>query len=104
MAPHSWVLADLFDVGGMSVIPDRLHDSDPALELVPCPRCRRKGEVLSLPSEPDALTQQLAEQVELPAYKGMSFSKYVAERESFRRETERVVAQLFPLEIERRAA
>ncbi len=44
LIPHSFVLADLFDVAGMSLdVPDHLLEDDPGLELVPCPECEGLG-------------------------------------------------------------
>ena len=38
--PHSFVLADLFDVESMSLdVPEHLYESDPSLEWVTCPCC-----------------------------------------------------------------
>jgi hypothetical protein len=38
--PHSFVLADLFDVAAMTLdIPDCVYESDPLLEWVVCPCC-----------------------------------------------------------------
>ena len=42
--PHSFVLADLFDVLSMSLdVPDHLLEDEPGLELVPCPECEGQG-------------------------------------------------------------
>ena len=42
--PHSFVLADLFDVESMSLpVPDHLLEDDPALAWVPCPTCDAEG-------------------------------------------------------------
>ena len=44
LIPHSFVLADLFDVLGMSLeIPDHVLEDEPCLELVPCPECEGEG-------------------------------------------------------------
>lgn len=38
--PHSFVLADLFDVEAMTLeIPDHVYESDPSIEWVTCPEC-----------------------------------------------------------------
>jgi hypothetical protein len=38
--PHSFVLADLFDVAAMTLeVPDHIFDSDPSLAWVTCPCC-----------------------------------------------------------------
>ena len=42
--PASGVLADLFDVSGMSLdVPDHVLEDEPGLELVPCAVCEGKG-------------------------------------------------------------
>ena len=42
--PHSFVLADLFDVSSMSLdVPDHVLENEPGLELVPCPECGGEG-------------------------------------------------------------
>jgi hypothetical protein len=42
--PHSFVLADLFDVGSLELeTPAHVLDLDPTLELVPCPDCEGLG-------------------------------------------------------------
>ena len=44
--PHSFVLADLFDVESMSLeIPDHVLENEPGLELVPCPECDGVGSI-----------------------------------------------------------
>jgi hypothetical protein len=42
--PHSFVLADLFDVGAMSYpVPDYLLEDEPELDWTPCPACDAEG-------------------------------------------------------------
>ena len=43
LLPHSYVLADLFDVAAHSLAPDYVFEADPRLELVPCPECGGEG-------------------------------------------------------------
>jgi hypothetical protein len=42
--PHSFVLADLFDVEAMFLdIPDEVYELDPTIGFVPCPDCDGQG-------------------------------------------------------------
>ena len=44
LVPHSFVLADLFDVESMSLeIPDHVLESEPGLEWIACPECDGQG-------------------------------------------------------------
>ena len=44
LLPHSFVLADLFEVVSMSFeVPDHLLEDEPGLGLVPCPECEGEG-------------------------------------------------------------
>ena len=44
MAPHSFVLADLFTVTALELVaPDHVHEADPDLVLSPCPACGGEG-------------------------------------------------------------
>ena len=44
LTPHSFVLADLFDVVSLSLeIPGHVIKSDERLKLVPCPDCKGEG-------------------------------------------------------------
>jgi DnaJ-class molecular chaperone len=43
MAPHSFVLADLFDVASMSQAPDHLLEDEPGLVWETCPHCEGEG-------------------------------------------------------------
>ena len=44
LIPHSFVLADLFEIVSMSLdVPDHVHENEPGLELVPCPECDGEG-------------------------------------------------------------
>ena len=44
LIPHSFVLADLFDVSSMSLnVPDHVLEDEPGLELVPCAACDGQG-------------------------------------------------------------
>ena len=48
MTAHSFILADLFNVQAMSLdVPEHLLESEPDLELVPCPDCDGEGWVFS---------------------------------------------------------
>ena len=49
--PHSFVLADLFDVESMSLeVPDHALEDEPGLEWVVCPICNGKGWIEGSPS------------------------------------------------------
>ena len=42
--PHSFVLADLFDVASLELlVPDHVLEDEPGLELVPCSACDGQG-------------------------------------------------------------
>ena len=42
--PHSFLLADLFDVASLELlVPDHVLEDEPGLELVPCPECDGNG-------------------------------------------------------------
>lgn len=44
VVPHSFVLADLFDVAAMSYpVPDHVLEEEPGLEWVVCPNCDGEG-------------------------------------------------------------
>ena len=48
LIPHSFVLADLFDVASMSQeVPDHLLEDEPGLAWVMCPECDGEGWVLA---------------------------------------------------------
>lgn len=51
MAPHSFVLAPLFDVVAMSYpVPDHVLEDDPGLEWMECPLCEGERWVEGSPS------------------------------------------------------
>ena len=44
LLPHSWVLADSFDVIPLELlVPDHVHEAEPELAYVPCSACDGQG-------------------------------------------------------------
>ena len=56
LLPHSFVLADLFDVASMTLeVLDHLLEDEPGLEWVTCPECDGEGWVIA--AEPNGWTR-----------------------------------------------
>jgi hypothetical protein len=51
LIPHSFVLADLFDVASLELeVPDHVLEDEPGLEWVVCPMCEGEGWLEGSPS------------------------------------------------------